>query len=119
MAQSNRNIGFGDTPGYLYALWRGQIRVREGYVRKTRTYGRREGIFIYGEHDSDWVRCAAEPGKLVQGRLWISERDDAKACRLLIEYYQGNIERLEKQIEGYQTSIKILKNWEDDILDDD
>lgn len=108
------------TEGWLYELWRGQLRIREGTVFKRQWSPMREAIFKYGTLESgDWVKCNAEPGKLLQARVWLRERNDAQGCRLLIEYYEGNIERLEKQIEGYRANIKFLKDWEEDILDED
>ena len=112
------DVGFNDTHGWLYELWRGQIKIREGNVRKTPWCSKREAIFTYDMADERWVRCSSEPGKLVHAKVWLRERNDALGCKLLIEYYEGNIEKLEKQIEGYRANIKTLRDWEEDILDD-
>ena len=119
MAHFQKDMEFTDTPGWLYELWRGQIKIREGSVRKTRWRSKHEAIFMYGTLEGDWVRCSSEPGKMLQAKVWLRERNDALGCRLLIEYYEGNIMKLEKQIEGYRVNIKTLRDWEEDILDED
>lgn len=114
MAQFRADVEYGETKGWLYELWNGQFKVRKGVVRKTQWCSKREAIFRYGYPDDDWVRCSAEPGKMMQAKLWLPERDDIKARNLLIEYYEGNIEKLERQIEGYRHNIRILRAVDDE-----
>lgn len=96
--------------GFLYTLWNGQLKIREGIVVESRRCSKREAIFRHGSRYCDWTRCSPEPRALVHAHLWLPERDDALARELLIEYYTENIKRLEKQIEGYQANIKILQD---------
>lgn len=114
MEQFGVDVEHGETKGWLYELWRGQFKVRKGVIRRTQPYGRREAIFRYGTLDSDWVRCSAEPGKMMQAKLWLPERDDIKARNLLIKYYEGKIEKVETQIEGYRDNIRILRGVDDE-----
>ena len=96
--------------GFLYTLWNNQLRVKEGVVIGHRGWNKLEAIFKYGDRDSDWTRCSPEPGKLVHASLWLPERDDTKAKKILVDYYIGNIERLENQIAGYKEKIRLLND---------
>ena len=95
--------------GFLYGLWNGQLKIKEGTVLENNWRRDRHAIFRFGKRDGDWSRCSPEPEELMHARLWLPERDDAKACKILIGYYEEAIKRHEKQIEGYRENIRILE----------
>ena len=96
--------------GFLYTLWNGRFNVKEGRVVRNQWCSRREAKFRYGDRDGEWIKCSPQSGIVVQAHLWLPEQDDVLARKILIDYYKGCINRVEKQIDGYRENIKILQN---------
>lgn len=111
--------------GYLYSLWSGQLRIYEGSVIPGRgrrsDYGRAEfilerrflddGTFIvYQNKVEKTMSCSINPGEVMNAVVWLTERDDKRACDILIEYEKACIATLQEKIDGHKNKIRILEN---------
>lgn len=95
---------------YLYAMWHDRITIKEGHVDLRNFHGRREAVFYYGDKIFERNRCHPESGKVLNGRLWLPERNDELARKLLIEYNEQCIEELRVKISKHEEKIRILQN---------
>ena len=95
--------------GFLYTLWNDQLTVKEGMVLRNQWCSSREAIFQYSKRDADWTKCHPEPGKLVQAKMWLPERNDELGRRILADYHKACIENLKKKIASHEEKIKILE----------
>lgn len=98
-------------PAYLYSLWNDKFTVSEGYVYiitiKTRAHAQFDC-----PNRPDYVVVDPAPGVIRQAKLWLLERDDELAKRLLVEYHEGCIEDLKKKLRGHEQKLDILKQTE-------
>ncbi len=95
--------------GFLYSVWSGELRVREGKVVIGNPF--RE-TYTFISKDAVSVTCSNHPGEVYNAMVWLEERDDQKAKELLIDYYQNKIDDLKEVIQGHQNKINLLKGDE-------
>ena len=92
---------------YLYSIKTGKLVVYEGFVTPTiwdlrlRFLGKKKRLLV-----------PLEPGEVCDSSLWLSERDDAKARKLLIRNEERHLLELYKQVANHQDKIKTLEGVE-------
>ena len=94
---------------FHYKLFNGRLSMKEGRIARDRSCHWREVKFIYGDGWCEWYKCNDEAGKMLNGGLWLPERDDEKARKLLLEYYEKTLADLQKKIASNEEKIRILK----------
>ena len=92
---------------YYYRFTNGQLKIKEGHISGYCITGAK---FQYGKKYHEWNRCHPEAGEIMNGGLWLPERDDKKARDILIEHYESCVKSLEERIANYRTNIKILSD---------
>lgn len=95
-------------PAYLYSLWNDQFTVTEGFVYIL-SGERRAHAKFYCEDRPNHVVIDPAPGVIRQAKLWLTERDDERAKRLLREYHEDRVTELKKQIASHEQKLDILK----------
>lgn len=97
---------------YLYTARNCKFHIWEGEVfeRKGRYYGR---LAVKFKNRTQMEMCPKETaiGHILGGgpRLWLTERDDALARKLFLEYEEGKLFELEKQVAKKRELIKVLR----------
>lgn len=95
-------------PAYLYSLWNDQFTVTEGFVYIFSGTRRDHAQFDCRER-TDYVVVDPIPGTIRQAKLWLLERDDELAKRLLRKYHEDCITDLKKKVQGHEQKLDILK----------
>lgn len=95
---------------YFYKFVNGRLKVKEGYISGYTYRSSHEMKFQYGKKYHEWNRCHPEAGEIMNGGLWLPERDDKKARDIFIEHYESCIKGLEERIANYRTNIEILND---------
>lgn len=92
---------------YLYSIGDEGLLFLEGYIDHKRRYygGNRLPFCIDGRFKS---MCGRKSGYMYNGHVWLPERDDELARKILMEYENARIKDLERQIESHKKKIKIL-----------
>lgn len=91
---------------YFYKFTNGKLKVKEGHISRCSLHACK---FQYGKKYHEWNRCHPESGEIMNGGLWLPERDDEKARDILIEYYESCIKDLEDRISSHREKIDILR----------
>ena len=98
---------------YRYTVKNGKFFVHEGVVNDT---GFRK--LVNFKDRSPTLRCPRldEIGKIktVGQSLWLTERDDAKARKMFINYEINKIVEMEMQIKRKKDNIRMLREGMDD-----
>ncbi|MBR5862180.1 MAG: hypothetical protein IKZ08_02520 [Bacteroidales bacterium] len=94
--------------GFLYSRWGGVYEVLEGTIRRN-AYSRDHGTFTTGRPKYKRRQCSVEPGVVFNASVWLPERDDDKARKLLMEYEWQCILRLQKKIEQHTRNMACLE----------
>lgn len=92
------------TNACLYTVKRGILNMYEGDVHKT--WQDWEGLFKTGNKN---IPCSSQSKFVVNGMVWLLERNDDLARDLLIQYEEAQIAMLERGIEINRIKIKMLK----------
>lgn len=91
---------------YLYSIGDEGLSVLEGYIdHRKRYYNNRLPFRIDGHFK---LMCGRKSGSMYNGHVWLPERDDESARKILMEYENARIKDLERQIENHKKKIKIL-----------
>ena len=97
---------------YLYTARNGKFNVWEGVVteNKRRYYTRPMVMFKKGT-TYEFVPKENEIGSIQPGgpRLWLTERDDALAKKLFLEYELEKLEELKRAMAKKEELIKVLR----------
>ena len=92
---------------FAYSLWSGQLKMHEGKVYKHP----RGGAILESNNPRSprLLNCAREEKEIYNAVVWLSEQDDELAKRILIEYEEIQIEKLQEKIDNHRNKIRILK----------
>ena len=93
---------------YLYSLWNDQFTVTEGTV-VIFCGNRRAHAKFECDARREYITVDPAPSKISKAKLWLHERDDELARRLLIEYHEECIADLKKKLTGHEQKLDILK----------
>ncbi len=95
-------------PAYLYSLWNDQFTVTEGTVVIC-SGNRRAHAKFDCDTKREYIVVDPAPGMIRQAKLWLHERDDELARRLLREYHEECIADLKKKLHSHEQKLDILK----------
>lgn len=98
---------------YLYTIRTGELRVHKGVVfNDTGIYWRYPRVRFETKQGKGWCPKRSEVGVIQTGgpSLWLTERDDTKAAKMLIEYELDKLAELEKQVVKKRRLIKMLES---------
>jgi hypothetical protein len=89
---------------YLYSLWSGKLKVYEGPIYGTEysdtgTFKTKEKRF----------KCSNQEGVVANSVVWLSEKDDKRAKKILIEYWESGKAVLQERIDNYDKKIEVIK----------
>lgn len=94
--------------GYLYILNDDHtFSIREGYVCPKVPAWIRHVRFI--PDNGHWIYVSGDPGVMYYRKVWLPERDDELAKKLYIEYHEGKIKELERQLDAHKQVIATLR----------
>ena len=104
------------TPLYLYTARNGKFNVHEGVVTENRRrywsplivkFEKRSGVeFVPKEDDIGHILTSGP-------KLWLTERDDVLARKLLLEYEEGKLAELERVMAKKKELIAVLRESEE------
>lgn len=92
---------------YLYSIKTGKLVVYEGFITPS-SYNLR--VRFFGKRKK--VMCYSEPGEVFESSLWLPERDDNKARKLLIEFEEELVARYRERVQDHLSKIHTLKGVE-------
>ena len=93
--------------GYVYSLWSGQFLCKEAdFV--TNPDSRVENLYGAKTKAGKFMWVSNTPGVVYNAMVWLEDRDDERAVRILIEYQNQQITLLEEKILNHKHKINIL-----------
>lgn len=98
---------------YLYSIRTGEMKVHKGTViNGTGVYQRYPRIRFDTRQGKGWCPMRKEVGVIQTGgpSLWLTERDDAKAAKMFIDYELSKLAEMEKQVVKKRRLIKMLES---------
>lgn len=95
---------------YLYSVWSGTLKCHKGIIKDINS-SRHKDTGRFASKDGTVVWCSKNPGEVYNAIIWLPEKDDKKAKRLLVEYYDSRIMEEEAKIAELQKKIDILLDW--------
>lgn len=99
-------------PLYLYTARNGKFNVYEGVITEDRRrywtwlvvkFKKRSGVEFLPKDDEIGRVVTAGP------KVWLTERDDALARKLLLEYEEGKLKELERAMATKKELIRVLR----------
>lgn len=97
---------------YLYTARNGKFNIHEGVVTENkRRYYSRMMVAFTTKTTLEFLPKESEIGHIISGgpRLWMTERDDALAKKLFLEYEEEKLAELEKKIAKKKELIRVLR----------
>lgn len=100
---------------YLYTIRTGEFRIHKGTVIEGRYGPGRPGwrkVSFITKQAKEFCPNTNEIGIIQTSgpRLWLTERDDAKAKQMFIEFEKGKLAELENQVAKKKALIKMLES---------
>lgn len=92
---------------YLYSMWSGRLKAYEGSVYVYHGAATRPASFVIKNEKR--FMCSDKPGEVCNAVVWLAEKDDKLARKILIEYEEKQIAALMEKVENHQSKIFILK----------
>jgi hypothetical protein len=90
---------------FIYSPWRDRVAMYEGFVR---SIGRRDDS-AYFVNRTKRLSCARAAGEVYNSMVWLTERDDDRARKLLITHEEVQIGLIQKRIDNHRAKINTLK----------
>ncbi len=96
---------------WMYTARNGKFSVHEGVVTENkRRYWTRSIVTFKTRSTFDFLPKDDEIGHIVSGpKLWLTERDDALAKRLFLEYEEEKLEGLKRTMAKKEELIRVLR----------
>lgn len=97
---------------YLYTARNCKFHVYEGTVEESKKrYYLKHVVRFSGRTQLEFCPTENEIGHILGGgpRLWLTERDDALARRLFLEYEEDKLYEMEKLVARKRELIRVLK----------
>ena len=92
---------------YLYSFSADKLTVTEGIVWKAKgEYAKESSRFSSIDKGYD---VSDEPGVVFNRTVWLSDRNDKKAMRILVKYERTKIAELRNKIKEHQNLIMVIK----------
>lgn len=91
--------------GYVYSMWSGRLIAYKG----TAYTSIHEGMANFYTESDKKIQCSTEPGTIYNAVIWLTERDDELAKKLLIDYEEKQISKLQEKIDNHRHKIKTIK----------
>lgn len=91
---------------YLYSLFQDGFRVYEGKVIYIEIFIDGKALFV-GKKKS--FSCSLYQGKILDSKIWFSERNDQEVVDILIKCHEERISELKKKIENHLSKINLIK----------
>lgn len=101
---------------YLYTARNGKFNVWEGAITENRRrYWTRLVVKFKKRSGVEFIPREDEIGRVVTAgpKVWLTERDDALARKLLLEYEEEKLEELERVVAKKKELIRVLKEGMD------
>ena len=103
-------------PLYLYTARNGRFNVYEGVILENRrSYWSRLVVKFRGRSGVEFLPKKDDIGRVVTAgpKVWLTERDDALARRLLLKYEEGKLKELERAMATKKELIRVLREGAD------
>ena len=103
--------------GYLYNLWNGKLKEyygeivhRDGYVDHGLIYHEITRFVILNEQGKQVkiLQCSCNEGEIQNKMVWFYDRNKSGAAKILIEYEENEIAKLEFRIRNHKEIIESL-----------
>lgn len=91
--------------GYLYSMWNGIFTVYEGYLHSSIP---RQHPHFKCKNLRKGLGVAHKEGEIYNAMVWLYDRNDDKARKILLDYEETLIRELQARIENHQVKIDLL-----------
>lgn len=91
--------------GYVYSMWSGRLVMYRG----TAYTSIHEGLANFITESGKRLQCSVEPNVVYNAIVWLVERDDEFAKRILIDYEEKQISKLQEKIDNHRHKIRLIE----------